>query len=60
MDPFWRSVFQSIGQSARRERRLGNHDKANGLVLIGLGIFLLPIPIIGIPLMIFGFRKLLK
>jgi hypothetical protein len=52
------TVIQAIGHAARKERQKGNHSGATGLMLIGFGIFTLPIPILGIPLIIMGIWKL--
>jgi len=53
-----RAVIQSLGNAARKERQKGNHDGATGFMLIAFGIFTLPIPILGIPLIIAGICKL--
>ena len=53
-----KAVIQSLGNAARKERQKGNHTGATGLALIAFGIFTLPIPILGIPLIIMGICKL--
>ena len=53
-----RAVIQSLGNAARKERQKGNENGATGLGLIAFGIFALPIPILGIPLIIMGIWKL--
>jgi hypothetical protein len=53
-----RSVIQSLGHAARTERKKGNESGATGLGLTAFGIFALPIPILGIPLIIMGIWKL--
>jgi hypothetical protein len=53
-----RSVIQSLGHAARTERKKGNHNGATGLGLIAFGIFALPFPLLGIPLIIMGIWKL--
>ena len=57
MDPM-HSVYHAIGHESRKLRKEGKHGKANGLVLITFGIFLLPMPIIGIPLIGIGIYML--
>jgi hypothetical protein len=57
IDPV-RTVIQSLGHAARKERQKGNESGATGFGLIALGIFTLPIPILGIPLIIMGIWKL--
>jgi hypothetical protein len=57
VDPF-QAVIHAIGHESRKQHRQGNHGKATGLALIAVGIFLLPIPIIGIPLIGMGIWKL--
>lgn len=51
-------VFQTLGHQSRKLRKEGKHAKANGLALIAFGIFLLPIPVIGIPLIGVGIYML--
>ena len=58
MDNLTKAVLRSVGQVAQRERRQGNHGKANGIVMITFGIFLLPIPIIGLPLILYGIKQM--
>jgi hypothetical protein len=53
-----RVVIQSLGNAARKERQKGNHNGATGLMLIAFGICTLPIPILGIPLIISGICKM--
>ena len=55
-----KAVAQSVGQAARREQKNGNPEKATGLVLIAFGVLTLGIPIVGIPLIIMGIRKLCR
>jgi hypothetical protein len=57
LDPI-KTVIESLGHASRQERRKGNYSRANGLALIAFGIFLLPIPVIGVPMMIAGLVKL--
>ena len=57
---FFRLLIRGLGNASRQERAHGNHGVADGLVMIGIGIFLLPIPIIGLPLLIMGIWKLFK
>jgi len=59
-EDFMKHVFEAIGHTARHEREKGNHKKANGWILIGIGILLLPIPIFGLPLIGMGIWKLCK
>lgn len=56
-DPM-RSIVQSLGHAARHERKKGNESGATGCALIAFGIFTLPIPILGIPLILMGIWKL--
>jgi len=53
-------VVDAIGHTSRHEREHGNHNAANGWLMIGLGILFLPIPIIGLPLIGMGIWKLCK
>ena len=48
----------AIGHQAAHERAKGNTSVANGLGLVATGFVLLPIPFIGIPLLIWGIIKL--
>jgi hypothetical protein len=52
------ALIQAIGVESRRQHKSGNHSKAAGLSLIAFGIFTLPVPIIGIPLILMGIWKL--
>lgn len=47
-------VLHALGHSSRHEREKGHTKRANGLILIGMGLVLLPIPIIGLPLIVWG------
>ena len=49
-----------LSHQASHERAKGNADGANGMALIGLGILLMPIPVIGLPLLVWGIVKLFK
>jgi len=53
-----RSAAQATARSAARAHKEGDHGAASGLAMIAFGIFMLPIPIIGIPLIVLGIRKL--
>jgi hypothetical protein len=53
-------LIHGIGHSARHEREKGHHSAANGWIMIGIGVFLLPIPILGLPLLGFGIWKVCK
>ena len=55
-----RHLIHAISHSIRHERAHGNVGTANGLGYIALGIILLPIPIIGVPLLITGIWKICK
>lgn len=46
--------IHSIGHASQHERAKGNKGKANGLLLIGTGMLFLPVPFIGLPLIIWG------
>ena len=52
------SLMHVLHNESHRQEKKGNHSKATGLSLITFGIFLLPIPIIGIPLIGIGIWKL--
>jgi hypothetical protein len=52
------AATRTIGHMARRERKKGNDGKATGWMLIGFGVVTLPVPIIGLPLIIMGIYKL--
>jgi hypothetical protein len=56
-DPL-QSLFRAFTQQARVHTNRGEHGKAAGLALIAIGIFTLPVPIIGLPLIGFGIWKL--
>lgn len=47
-------IMHALGHTIHKEREKGNTETANALGLIGLGIVLLPVPFIGIPLLIWG------
>jgi hypothetical protein len=52
------SVIHVLGHESKKLRKEGKTGKANGLALIAFGIFLLPIPFIGIPLIGIGIYML--
>jgi hypothetical protein len=52
------SVVHVLGHESKKLRKEGKHGKANGLALIAFGIFLLPFPILGIPLIGVGIYML--
>jgi|GEM_PF-6979216 len=60
MEPWIIQAFRALGLHARKERKMGNHSTANGWIMIGVGVFLLPIPILGLPLLGFGIWKVCK
>jgi hypothetical protein len=47
-------LLHALGHVSRHEREQGHPKRANGLLLIGFGIVTLPIPIIGLPLIVWG------
>jgi hypothetical protein len=49
-----RAVLQSLDHVAQNERIERHERRKTGLGLIALGIFSLPVPILGIPLIILG------
>jgi hypothetical protein len=55
-----RAVVQGMGRAIRQEHKNGNTNTAGGLTLLVIGFFLLPIPIVGLPMMIWGIIKLCK
>lgn len=54
------SFMHALAHQAHKERHKGNHSRANGIWLILLGFFLLPVPIVGVPLMIWGFAQAME
>jgi hypothetical protein len=58
MSRFIHHLVHAIGHGAKHARDKGEHDKANSLILVGIGIVLLPIPILGVPLLIWGLCRL--
>lgn len=54
----WDLIIHHLSNHSGNERAKGNHSKANGLACIAFGIFLLPIPIIGLPLIGYGLYKI--
>ena len=52
------SLIHAITHESHRQHKKGNHSKAAGLSLIAFGIFTLPVPIIGLPLIGIGIWKL--
>lgn len=59
-DPFLHHLAHAIGHQSQHERKHGNSGGANGLAMIVLGIMFLPIPFIGIPLLLIGICKAIK
>lgn len=57
---FLQQVAGCAGKRAVMERQQGKASSANGFAMIAFGILLLPIPVIGIPLIILGIGKLGK
>ena len=55
---FTQQLIGGIGRQAVVQRQKGNVSGSDGWIMIGLGVLLLPIPIIGIPLLIYGFTRL--
>ena len=53
-------VAHAVAHQSAHQRKHGDHKAANGLGLIAFGIFTLPIPIIGIPLILMGIWKLMR
>ena len=58
-DDWTKHLIRAIGLSAHHARQEGNHGLAGGLTLIGLGIITMPIPFIGLPLLL-GVWKMCK
>jgi hypothetical protein len=52
-----KALLEGLSHAARHEHKKGNHSGGVGLTLIVFGIFTLPIPIIGIPLIVLGIIK---
>ena len=50
-------MMHALKHQIDREKAKGNTSGANALALIGLGIVLLPVPFIGLPLLIWGIVK---
>ena len=55
---FLNELTRHLAKHSADERAKGNESKASGLACIVFGIFLLPIPIIGLPLIGYGVYKL--
>jgi hypothetical protein len=53
-------LVHGIAHGAKHERAHGSPGRAAALTMIGIGIVLLPIPIIGLPLLLAGIWKLFK
>jgi hypothetical protein len=51
------AVMHAARKQAAAEREKGHPNKASAIMLIGSGLVLLPIPIIGLPLLIWGICK---
>lgn len=51
-------VMHHVAHQAGHARQQGKKDQANAMAMIAFGIFLLPLPIIGVPLLIWGLVKL--
>jgi len=60
MSGFKHHLMHRIGDKAREFKEKGNSDGATGLTMVGLGMALAPIPIIGVPLMLWGGVKAYK
>ena len=50
-------ILHAVGHQAQHERHNGNTNGANALVLFGVSLLLMPIPFVGIPLMIYAIAK---
>lgn len=57
---FQKHLIEGIAHASKHARAHGEGSKANGLILIALGIVTLWIPIIGVPLLIWGIVKLCR
>ena len=55
---FLNHLSKHLAHAAGHERSHGNRAGANGLAFLAFGVLLLPIPFIGIPLIVIGLRKL--
>ena len=53
-------VVHAISHQSQHERKHGNPGRANGLAMIGMGIVLMPLPIVGVPLLVGGLFKAVK
>ena len=53
-------IMHALGHGARHEREKGNSESATGLTMVGIGMALMPIPIVGLPLMLWGGVKAIK
>ena len=57
---FQKHSIEGLAHASKHARAEGESSKANGLALIGLGFMLIWIPIIGVPLIIWGVVKLFE
>ncbi len=57
---FQKHLVEGLAHASKHAREHGEPAKANALVLIGVGVATIWIPIIGIPLIVWGFIKLAK
>jgi hypothetical protein len=53
-----RATIHALSHESHKQHKQGNHGKSAGLSMIAFGIFFLPIPIIGLPLIGIGIWKL--
>jgi hypothetical protein len=54
---FLNEITRHLAKHSAQERANGDESKANALACIAFGILLLPIPIIGLPLICYGLYK---
>lgn len=59
-NPHLHHFLHALGHQAQHERKQGNTGRANGLLMIGMGIAFMPIPIVGLPLLVMGLCKSAK
>jgi len=59
-DEWFKHLIHGIFHSSRHELAHGNKKAANGLAMVGIGILLMPLPIVGLPLILMGIWKMCK
>ncbi len=60
MNKITEHVVRHLAKESREAHKAGDSKTASSLMLIGLGILLLPVPILGLPLIICGIIRGLR